>query len=49
MSLAGYRPWGHKEFDMTEQLTFSFSEGEEGVSLVGIYGKSIPRRGGSEW
>ena len=49
MSLAGYRPCGHKEFDMTEKLTFSFSEGEEGVSLVGIYGKSIPGRGESEW
>ena len=23
-SLAGYCPWGHKESDMTEQLTFSF-------------------------
>ena len=22
-SLAGYRPWGHKEFDMTERLTLS--------------------------
>ena len=21
MSLVGYRPWGHKESDMTEQLT----------------------------
>ena len=23
-SLVGYSPWGHKELDMTEQLTFSF-------------------------
>ena len=23
--LAGYSPWGHKESDMTEQLTLSFS------------------------
>ena len=23
-SLAGYSPWGHKEFDMTEQLLLSF-------------------------
>ena len=23
-SLAGYSPWGHKESDMTEQLTFTF-------------------------
>ena len=22
-SLAGYSPWGHKELDMTERLTFS--------------------------
>ena len=24
-SLAGYSPWGHKELNMTEQLTLSFS------------------------
>ena len=24
-SLAGYSPWGHKESDMTEQLTLSLS------------------------
>ena len=24
MSLADYSPWGHKESDMTEQLTFQF-------------------------
>ena len=24
-SLAGYSPWGHKESDMTEQLSFTFS------------------------
>ena len=24
-SLAGYSPWGHKESDMTERLTFSLS------------------------
>ena len=24
-SLASYSPWGHKESDMTEQLTLSFS------------------------
>ena len=23
----GYSPWGHKESDMTEQLTLSFSKG----------------------
>ena len=23
-SLAGYRPWGHKELDMTEQLHFTW-------------------------
>ena len=45
----GYSQMGGKESDMIEKLTFSFSEGEEGVSLVGIYGKSIPGRGESEW
>ena len=24
MSLVGYSPWGHRESDMTEQLTFHF-------------------------
>ena len=24
-NLEGYSPWGHKELDMTEQLTFSLS------------------------
>ena len=27
-SLAGYSPWGHKESDMAEQLTTSFSLNE---------------------
>ena len=26
--LVGYSPWGHKESDMTKQLTFSLSRGE---------------------
>ena len=28
-SLAGYRPWDHKESDMTVQLTFTFKKGQE--------------------
>ena len=24
-NLAGYSPWGHKELDMTERLTFTFT------------------------
>ena len=28
-SLAGYSPWGHKESDMTEQLTFQYFKKQE--------------------
>ena len=31
-SLAGYSPWDHKEVDMTERLTLSFSQGFPGGS-----------------
>ena len=36
-SLVGYSPWGSKESDMTEQLTFSLSRDEFGASFPGIY------------
>ena len=28
-SLVGYTPWGHKELDMTEQLSTAFKSGME--------------------
>ena len=30
----GYSPWGHKESDMTEQLTLSFSFADEEISTI---------------
>ena len=34
----GYSPWGHKESNMTEQLTLSlFFETEQGCSRAGTY------------
>ena len=34
-SLAGYSPWGHKESDMTEQLTHTHTH--MGIQWVGSY------------
>ena len=33
----GYSPWGHKESDPTEQLTFSLSQTHTGQSDVSQY------------
>ena len=33
-SLAGYSPWDHKESDMTQLLTFTFTVVENGFSLI---------------
>ena len=34
-SLAGYRPWGHKELDMTEQLFVVLGSGYRAVKWTG--------------
>ena len=35
-SLEGYSPWGHKELDMTEQLSLSTSFLGERIPLIGL-------------
>ena len=34
-SLVGYSPWGRKESDMTEQVYFHFTKGEESWCVIG--------------
>ena len=41
-SLAGYRPWGHKELDMTEQLSTALHRVKERASQVAQLVKSLP-------
>ena len=36
-SLAGYSPWGHKESDMTEQLTHTHTHTHMGIQWMGSY------------
>ena len=36
-SLAGYSPWGCKELDMTEGLTFTFTLCETEAGIQGIF------------
>ena len=43
-SLAGYSPWGHKESDMTEQLTYLHLLSENftlNVSATSVYSKHM--------
>ena len=34
-SLAGYSPWGHKESEMTEQLSTAHRQGDFGINKLG--------------
>ena len=48
-SLAGYRPWGHKELDMAEQLTLLLGQTVERATLgiwLGLYQTpNLPQNG----
>ena len=43
-SLAGYRPWGCKELDMTERLTFTFTLCETEDGIQGCFHHQAKRR-----
>ena len=38
----GYSPWGHKESDTTEQLSFFLGKGREQISQDGVLRLSHP-------
>ena len=40
-SLVGHSPWGHKESDMTEQLSIAQHNSSDLVSLIRGFGKVI--------